>query len=187
MNMFIFRYFSSFTKKVIAGSSISLYCLVTSATLPQSHIIINISESYADSRVTSKQSIDNLQRLHFYNDGKALFFVNEYAKRNSQSYGRVSDIIKDTNIIHFKWAWQNSYDDKTGMADVYINTLKDRSCRVVIITDKMTVLDYRGECNGSMDELFAKYSSDAQKSKSANNKTPTTKQKNKTPSLKKWK
>lgn len=195
MNIILSRNFRLIAK-IFAICSFALNCLYASAASAQNQACIIVSESYDNAKVLTKYSVDYQQRLFFYYDGKELQFSNEWTKSKSRSYGSISNIkIKkvadqgmNSNIIQFKWAWKNTYDKETGIADVYIktfNTLNGYNSRVVIITDKMNVLDYRGVLNGSIEELFIQYLSDSQKQQGHNHKVPATKRNNGAPSLKK--
>lgn len=169
-------------------------CLFANANQPNNFANIIIQKSFVDARDFSEHSIENEQHLFFYNEGKELYFINEGKKEKSRSYGKVTNdnlrkIIEngiDSYILNFKWNYQNSYNDETGIADVYIkmlNTSKGVACRVFIISEKMDYLiEYRGVLDDSLNSFLQIYSS-SQKQRSNNYKSPTTK----TPSLKKRK
>ena len=180
--------------------SITFYCLFTSAVTHQNYGIITINKSYINEKDNSNYSDNYQRRLLFYKEDNDLFFMNEVINNYCRSFSlgkvseiktrKITDLEMDCNIIQFKWTWENSYDDKTGMADVYIHTLNQPSkvaCRVVIITEKIDILDYRGVLSNSL-ESFLQYFSNQQEQRNNNKKKKSaTKLNNNTPLLKKTK
>lgn len=193
MNKVLIRNLSSSSNRLFVCATFFICCLFANANQPNNFANIIVKESYANAKDISKYSVENEQHLFFYNDGKELYFTNEVTKSKSRSYGKVTDdnLKKDSDngmdscILKFKWNYQNTYDDETGVADVYIkmlNTSKGVACRVIIISENMDhLIEYRGVLNDSLDSFLQNFSSSQKQSN--NYISPT----NKTPLLKKRK
>ncbi len=122
--------------------------------------------SISDGQDILKVSTENKHCILFYKQGADIMFANNYEKLNSSSYGKISDVMYKSNkekdgsssdIFHFKWHWQNSYDSETGIADVFVKVVTSKDAivaRIIIVSsDLENVLDYGGLFMGSLNSI----------------------------------
>ena len=144
-----------------------LYTLPVNAQIANELARIDVFfRSIADGQDILKLSTENKHCILFYKQGADIMFANNYEKRNSSSYGKISDVSYKSNkekdgsssdVFHFKWHWQNSYDRETGIADVFVKVVTSKDAivaRIIIVSgDLENVLDYGGLFLGSLSSL----------------------------------
>lgn len=108
-----------------------LVCPTASAQKQQEIARFRISEASSNGRDISQWYYERKQYLVFYrNEDGYLCFANVSGINNDQSYGMVyslrhekmaeSDENYQTDFFLFRWKYFNSYDSKTGYANVYL-------------------------------------------------------------------
>ncbi|WP_035645953.1 hypothetical protein [Flavobacterium sp. ASV13] len=102
--------------------------------------------------------------LVFYaEDDNGLCLANVWVKNNSKSYGKVLDKMYhksevmsmefESNILSFKWNYENTYNNKQGTANVelvMINKPIGKVFMMTIISENSDVLRYNGYVEGSL-------------------------------------
>lgn len=143
-----------------------LLALPVNAQITNELAKIDIFRALVNGQDMVKLSTENEHCLQFYKQGVDIFFANNYVKLNSKSYGKITNVEykrskeKDASladVYHFKWHWKNSFDDETGIADVFLKvvTFKDgKAARIVIVSSDMeNLIDYGGFFNGSLNSI----------------------------------
>ena len=127
---------------------------------------IDVFRAIADGQDITKLSRDNNHCFQLYKQGADIMFANDYTKLNSKSYGKINNVSYKRNrekdgsysdIYQFKWHWKNSFDDETGIGDVYLKVVTSAdgtAVRIVIVGgDLENILDYGGILSGSLSSL----------------------------------
>ena len=162
-------------KTLVRKVTFTLILLAVSFTLPVNAQIINelakidVFRAIVNGQDMIKMSTENEHCLQFYKQGKDIFFANNYVKQNSKSYGKITSVEykkcneKDglfSDVYQFKWCWKNSFDNETGVANVFLKvvTFKDgKAARIIIVSEDVeTLCDYGGFFNGSLNSLKEK-------------------------------
>lgn len=146
-------------------------CFSTSVKAQSSNIFakVNVFRAIVNGENLTNYSIDNNHCFLFYKQGTDVIFENNILKANSKSFGRISNIevkrVKEkrenvfpySTVYHFKWYWKNTYDNETGLADVFLKVVDSNegtAVRIAIIGDDLEdVLEYGGILKGSLDSV----------------------------------
>lgn len=104
--------------------------------------------------------------IYTYKDDDRVYLANVNHRRQTQSFGPISDTkittvsensdTYENKTFDFKWSYANSYDAKLGTSTVRLLTIKKDagvtfSC--TIVTEDLDVLMYRGYVEGSLSSI----------------------------------
>ena len=103
--------------------------------------------------------------LYFYKiiDSDQIYFSNHFEVGDTQSYGRIYNVIKEhldetddtyeKDIYKFKWSYANTYDDVKGTADIILSLEYKYNgiyFELIMNQDNLDVNKYKGEYKGSV-------------------------------------
>ena len=107
--------------------------------------------------------LENNARLVLYKsgDGKEIMLSNYWEKSNSQSYGPICSITKEENpvtefkteIFHFQWSYENTYDAIKGTSTVKLivnHKPQGNYYELTLFTEYLDVLIYSGVMKGDL-------------------------------------
>lgn len=140
---------------------------------------LNIINAYENDRDITSIIKSRKAYLTLYLDNGELCLANVHPLSNTQSWGKL--IVEDyerartddgniDKISYAKWYYQNSYDNKTGVAIVAIGQREYTNMAFVQISTDNDILYYTTEIQGSMDII--------QRDKKVNTRTPKSKNSN---------
>lgn len=107
---------------------------------------------------------NNKNKLYFYKiiDSNQICFSNHFDVDNTQSYGRIYNVVREhldetddtyeKDIYKFKWSYTNTYDDVKGTADILLSLEykpKGIYFELIMNIDNLDVNKYKGEFKGS--------------------------------------
>lgn len=113
----------------------------------------------------TEEAIKGKNRLYFYraSDSDEILFSNYFDVGNTQSYGRIYNVSKDSleqteenyerDIYKFKWSYVNTYDDVVGTADItLVLEYKPKGIyfELNMIQDDLDENRYKGEFIGNV-------------------------------------
>jgi hypothetical protein len=140
---------------------------------------LNIINAYENDRDITSIIKSRRAYLALYLDNGELCLANVHPLSNTQSWGKL--IVEDyerartddgniDKISYAKWYYQNSYDNKTGVAIVAIGQREYTNMAFIQISADNDILYYITEIQGSMDII--------QRDKNVNTRTPKSKNSN---------
>jgi hypothetical protein len=113
----------------------------------------------------TEEFTNNKNKLYFYKiiSANQIYFSNYFEVLDSQSYGRIYNVVKEhfnetdetyeKDIYKFKWSYANTYDDVEGTAEIILSLeYKENGIyfELIMNQDNLDVNKYKGEFKGSV-------------------------------------
>lgn len=113
----------------------------------------------------TEEFTNNRNNFYFYKiiDSNQIYFSNHFEVLDSQSYGRIYNVVREhfnetdddyeKDIYKFKWSYANTYDDVVGTAGIIISLEYKRNgiyFELIMNEDNLDVSKYKGEFKGSV-------------------------------------
>lgn len=126
-------------------------------SLREDDFVLSIVQAEVDGEDYSEQHYRNEAFLVFYRRDDTAYFANVWQKAGTQSYGKVTLLDKSETdeelTTVFLWKYANSYDDKTGTAQIIVRLITRpvaTAFELSVLTESGSILLFKGYVNGSL-------------------------------------